>query len=266
VPPQRYDLALFLELNAEYELKRVHRSPPPMDDAAERLKRKQKNVARIAKQLSPYLDLRGKTVLDFGCGMGDLDLALARDHDCTVTGVDIKEHRSWAELQHPRVQRLVVDLSHPGNADRFARQFDAIISISVLEHVKHPYRALEALRTVLVPRGVAWLKANLYRGPLASHRYREVYFPWPHLLFTDEVFREFYQSLGRKPARPSWVNKLTHLHYRDYFERIGFEVLSEKFSTRPIDEAFYARFEDVLGRYPRSDLERDFIDVVIRPR
>ena len=35
--------------------------------------------------------------------------------------------------------------------------------------------------------GLAWIKAN--RGPKASHRYRWVNFPWPHLLFTDEVFR-----------------------------------------------------------------------------
>lgn len=62
------------------------------------------------------------------------------------------------------------------------------------------------------------------------------------------------------------MNRLTHLHYRDYLDRVGFDVLDESFNTTPLDEAFYARFEDILGRYPRWDLERDFMNVVIRPR
>ena len=262
----KYDVELFLQLNEEYRTKKLLADPPPIHDDAKRLDRKRNTAQSIAKALAKYTDLRRKVVLDFGCGRGDLDVVLAEDFDCTVTGVDVKEYEEWGRLSHPRVERLVLDLSVPDQARRFANRFDVIASVSVLEHVRHPYRALEGLRTVLAPGGHAWLKANLYRGPLASHRYGEVFFPWPHLLFTDEVFREFYQRMGLKPKTASWVNKLTHLHYRDYFERVGFEVLRESFSTRPFDEEFYARFEDVLGRYPRTDLERDFINVVLRAK
>jgi SAM-dependent methyltransferase len=262
----KYDLDLFLQLNEEYSAKKLVAKPPPLLDAPERLKRKRSNAELIAKQIAKWTDLRGKVVLDFGCGKGDLDLALAEDFGCTVTGVDIKQRADWANMTHPKVERLVLDLSVPENAQRLAGRFDVIASISVLEHVLHPYRALEGLRTVLKPRGIAWLKANLYRGPKASHCYREVHFPWPHLLFTDEVFRQFYVHIGMKPKAASWINKLTHYHYRDYFERIGFEVLREGYSEQPIDEEFYARFEEILGRYPRTDLERDFINVILRPR
>ena len=31
----------------------------------------------------------------------------------------------------------------------------------------------------------------------------------------------------------------------------------------PLDQAFYARFEPILGRYPRTDLQRDFFQVVL---
>lgn len=263
--PIRYDLELFLKLNAEYEARRVHKNPPPISDGAARLDRKAKLATSVSRQLARYIDLRGKSVLDFGCGRGDLDLVLADHLDCQVTGVDVREYAEWSGLQHQNVRRLVVDLSQEANARQFAKEFDVIMSTSVLEHVRHPYSALQGLRTVLRPRGVAWLKINLYRGPLASHRYREVFFPWPHLLFTDEVFMQFYQHLGKRPQGASWVNKLTHLHYRDYFQRIGFEVLDEKFSTTRIDEEFYSRFEDILSRYPRTDLERDFLNVILRP-
>lgn len=53
------------------------------------------------------------------------------------------------------------------------------------------------------------LSANLYRGPQASHRYREVFFPWPHLLFEDGVFEAYYRHIGMRPARPAWFNRLT---------------------------------------------------------
>jgi hypothetical protein len=40
-------------------------------------------------------------------------------------------------------------------------------------------------------------------------------------------------------------------------------IRSLKFDVTPLDEAFYARFSDILGRYPRWDLERDFFHVVL---
>lgn len=111
--------------------------------------------------------------------------------------------------------------------------------------------------------GHLFVSANLYRGPQASHRYRDVFFPWPHLLFTDEVFEAFYLQFRGRPNRPAWVNKLTYSGYRHYFEILGFEVQREWFSCSPFDEDFYSRFEDVLSRYPRTDLERDFLHAIL---
>src|SRR5204863_6563140 len=83
-------------------------------------------------------------------------------------------------------------------------RFDYIYSFSVWEHIVHPYTALVNARELLEPSGTMFLQAQLYCGPKASHRYREVFFPWPHLLFTDDVFEEFYRSVGREPKRPAW--------------------------------------------------------------
>jgi hypothetical protein len=102
---------------------------------------------------------------------------------------------------------------------------------------------------------------------MASHRYREINFPFPHLLFTDDVFREFYRRQGMPEMEAAWVNRLTWAEYEDHFARIGFRVRGTTFRETPLDEAFYARFESVLGRYPRTDLQRDFFRVVLeKPR
>ena len=143
-------------------------------------------------------------------------------------------------------------------------RFDFVYSNAVFEHVHHPYSMLRKAFELLRPGGRMYLSANLYRGPKASHRYREVFFPWPHLLFSDDVIAEYYVSIGRQANRASWVNQLSIADYYDYFRLIGFELEGATFTKTPIDEAFYARFADRLERVPRYDLERDFLIATLR--
>jgi hypothetical protein len=91
-----------------------------------------------------------------------------------------------------------------------------------------------------------------------------VFFPWPHLLFSDDVFAEYYVSIGRPANRPAWVNQLSIADYCNYFRLIGFELEGLSFSKTPIDEVFYSRFADRLERIPRFDLERDFLMATLR--
>jgi hypothetical protein len=103
----------------------------------------------------------------------------------------------------------------------------------------------------------------LYRGPVASHLYREIYFPWPHLLFSDEVIREFYRRQGLEERGSTWVNKVTWAQYERYFELIGFRVRMVQFAEKPLDTEFYRRFSYVLERYPTFDLTKDFFTAVL---
>ena len=83
-------------------------------------------------------------------------------------------------------------------------------------------------------------------------------------LFADEVFEEFYWAARGRAIHPAWVNKLVAAEYEAYFRLVGFAIESIGFTLRPFDEPFYARFEEKLGRYPRLDLQRDFIIAVLR--
>ena len=44
----------------------------------------------------------------------------------------------------------------------------------------------------------------------------------------------------------------------------GFTIEMVNFTERPLDEEFYKRFEDVLGRYPKWDLTKEFFVAVLR--
>jgi len=212
--------ALFVELNEEYRHKRVQPTSPPITDVAARKRYKGGGAANLATYLEPHKDLRGARLRDSGCGRGDLAVALAEALDCDVLGVDVHEYPDWEEIDHPRVKLCRVDFGEAAGRIGFRHAFDAIVSISVPERVRRPFEAFEGLREVLRPDGVACLKASLYRGPLASHRYRDVYFPWPHLLFHDEVFRQYAEWTGQKYEGAAWGNRFAHLHYFGYFERM----------------------------------------------
>ena len=258
----RYDIDLFVELNEHYS-----RSSAAVEHASA-IKRKDRNpledtTKRIA-QVDKYLHFKkGMRVLEIGCGRGHLSSLLKQVYGCDVVGVDIRTYPEWEEFQSEGLDLRIHDISAMSNDG--LGTFDRIVSLAVWEHMEHPYAGLTAVKDLLKPagQGEAYISANLYRGPKASHRYREVFFPWPHLLFEDDVFEEFYRRQGRNNVRAAWVNKLTVAHYEMYLRQLDFEVVRQWTTGTPIDEEFYQRFIDKLGRYPRYDLEQDFLHMVI---
>ncbi len=59
------------------------------------------------------------------------------------------------------------------------------------------------------------------------------------------------------------MNRLTWDHYERYFDQLGFRVRHVRIYEGKWDQEFYERFEDVLGRYPITDLKRDYFVVVL---
>ena len=254
--PRRFDVDLFEELNKEYADKPLVPNPrsfEPVDMMAGARKR--------IDWSQGFLDLRDTTVLEIGCGRGYTPYVLAHDYGSVVHAIDVVEYESWAQLEGDKVTFVFGDMAaeNPFKHDTF----DRIVSYTVWEHVVHPRRLLQETYNVLKPGGQALIRANLYAGPQASHRYREIYFPWPHLLFSDDVISDWYVKNGHRPKRAAWVNRLSWDNYERIIGEIGFNLRHLSFSSRPLDEAFYERFEDMLGRFPIEDLKRDFFNVVL---
>jgi len=251
-----FDVALLERLDAEYADRPI--VPTPMAYDHDSLT--SRSAARL-QAIHQVIDLADRRVLEFGCGHGYEVWILSHAFGSDAVGVDVVERSPWPILADERTTFVLGDMTVDRVFDDAS--FDRIVSINVLEHVQRPVAALEALYRVLRPGGLAWISANLYRGPLASHRYRDIRFPWPHLLFDDAVIRAFDERHGRPPEGAAWVNKLTWEQYRDEILRIGFRIRRERLRETPLDEAFYRRFEDRLGRYPLADLRRDFFEVIL---
>jgi SAM-dependent methyltransferase len=256
-PSTRYDLELLERFNEEYATKRIVTDAPRYDPDS-LINSARRRVVWVHNEI----DLMNKRTLEIGCGNGFEAWHTAHHFDADSHGVDVTEYAPWEALAGERVDFRCADLaaSNPYPAD----YFDRVMSFTVWEHVRHPHRLLQQTYRILKPGGLCWLYANLYAGPSASHRYRDFSFPWPHLLFSDEVAREWDRKHGKPERGFAWVNRLSWRHYEFYFAEVGFELCRVRFMEKRIDEAFYSRFEDVLGRFPRSDLTKDYFIAVLR--
>jgi SAM-dependent methyltransferase len=254
------DLALLESLNDEYRSKPLVPEPQGLDQDS-REDRARRRVLSVHRAIG----LADRRTLELGCNAGFEVWYLSHHLGCDAWGIDVRERASWATFADERTHFVLADLA----TDRpfVADYFDRVYSFAVLEHVVHPHSLLSELYRIMKPGALAYLSANLHRGPKASHLYREIFFPFPHLLFSDDVISAFRLKHHGHRGGASWVNRLTWSQYEDYFREIGFELRSLKFRETPLDEEFYKRFEHILGRYPRWDLTKDFFDAVVeKPR
>jgi SAM-dependent methyltransferase len=268
-PPPKYDLELFERLQDEYRarplLKPGPRDPAQLQDKAHR------HLKRITDDLGLSRGFGETCVLELGTGRGWLSRTIATEGGAAkVMGVDLAAAPEWSRHDAPNLSFVAGDMAIEEVVPD--RSIDYVVSTAVFEHIERPVEMLRALRRVLRPGGRAWLRFNLYPSAVASHRYDQVNFPWPHLLFEDHVLRDYLDKHGiddpmqgtPREGRFAWVNTMTVAHYLQTCREIGFEIVSLDRRVRPIDISFYLRFEDKLGRYPALDLETDFATLVLR--
>lgn len=101
-------------------------------------------------------EVRGRSVLDFGCGPGRLALMLAR-HAREVHGVDyagegIELARILADAAG--LKNAVFSESELTRVVAEGRSYDVIVLAGVLEHLERPLEQLAALARLLPPRGL----------------------------------------------------------------------------------------------------------------
>jgi len=258
-PTPVFDVALLDALNEEYRDRPIVPNPRKFDAAS----RAQQASNRL-NTLHRRLDFTGRRVLEIGCGDGYETWTLANHYGAEAHGVDVERRNTWADFEGSNAHYHLADIgSDSPFPDNF---FDRAITFSVWEHMLHPIEALHDLYRILAPGGIAHIQAALHRGMIGSHLYRDIFFPWPHLLFDDHVVEQWYVSKGLPPKRNAWVNNLTWAHYRQEIVDLGFEVKAFQILTRPFDEEFYQRFQEPLARFGRFDLAADgFVVVVQKP-
>ncbi len=124
-------------------------------------------AGNVAKQVDG-LDMAGKRVLDFGCGLGGPGHLLARDYGANVVGIDLEEHLITAAKA--RAVELGVDhqteflVVEPGPLEFPDESFDVVLSSGAFTQIDEKQKTFEECLRVLKPGGVLtsyeWMKSE----------------------------------------------------------------------------------------------------------
>ncbi|WIG56979.1 MAG: hypothetical protein OJF61_002767 [Rhodanobacteraceae bacterium] len=126
-------------------------------------------------------ELRGRTVIDFGCGQGRGSIEMAQHGAGRVIGIDIRPDRLAMAEQLAREAGVQDRCEFVSKANAAA---DLAVSIDAFEHFDDPGGILRLVRDMVRPGG----RFVVSFGPTWYHPYGGHFFsifPWSHLVFSE---------------------------------------------------------------------------------
>lgn len=139
--------------------------------------------------------IRGRTVLDFGCGTGQEAVEMAVQGAARVIGLELQQR--WIEQASERARESGVS-DRCTFATHTEERVDIIVSKDAFEHFEDPGAALRQMSALLEPGGcVLAAFGPTWLHPYGGHLFSV--FPWAHLLFTEAAlirWRSSYRSDG----------------------------------------------------------------------
>lgn len=177
----------------------------------------------------------GKRVLDFGCGRGLQAVALVKEFDCSVCGLDtntrtLEAARGFAKESDIPEERLWF---REGVEKDMAGSFDVVISQNAMEHFPDPAAVLEQMKSFIGEGGIILISFGPpWFAPYGAHMHFFSRVPWIQLFFSERTVmkvRGLYRNDGaqRYEDVESGLNKMTVAKFERLVAQSGL-VLSWK--------------------------------------
>jgi len=183
------------------------------------------NNSKLAILLGPQFfdEIRGKTVIDFGCGEGAQAVEMAQK-GADVIGLDLRESvlskgRQRAAAAGVRCE-FVTECTRPA---------DIVVSIDAFEHFADPAGILEIMFKLLKPGGqlIASFGPTWYH-PRGGHLVSV--FPWAHLIFSEAALMRWRADIRSDGAKhhhevEGGMNQMTIGRFEKIAHASPFEVV-----------------------------------------
>ncbi len=190
----------------------------------------------FAEATSMFGPLEGRTLLDFGCGVGGL-CRIGREYGLKTTGIEPDAFARQKAMTSGELNVYAsVDELQAANPEA---RFDIITTWDVIEHLREPWKELEQLSRLLRPGGRLLLStpnAGSLRARLQGDRWENMINPTHFYYFTRRSLRLALERAGISEITEwrfpipypghSWIRRLLHrallnLHLQGEFFVLG---------------------------------------------
>jgi ubiquinone/menaquinone biosynthesis C-methylase UbiE len=166
------------------------------------------------------VDIKGKVVLDFGCGWGGETLWLRRQGAEKVIGIDTNED-SLSQARDFCSEECIFTSDITSIEDG---SIDYIFSTNVFEHVMDIPGCLDELNRILKPAGeIISYFGPLFYSPYGCHFYWAKPFPYSHLIFGRKwLTRKINKMRGTNTVYGSWEDMgLNRITYQKFYKEVA---------------------------------------------
>jgi SAM-dependent methyltransferase len=197
-------------------------------------------------------EIRGKTVIDFGCCTGTEAVEMVQHGAKRVLGIDIIDEYLDAARAHAARHGVSDRCRFMTTPDEPA---DVVLSLDSFEHFDDPAEILRVIDTYLAPGGKVVVSFGpTWYHPLGGHVFSV--FPWAHLLFTEHALVEWRRTWSPSDTgtriTECGLNKITIARFEQIVAESPFRF--ERFEARPIRRL----------RFLNSRATREFTTAIVR--
>jgi len=191
--------------------------------------------SKLEKLFGPSVwnEILGRTVLDYGCGLGTEAIEMAQRGARHVIGLD--RQASLLAAAREAAERANVADRCVFTTDVHERA-DTIVTIDTFEHFDDPLAVLLQMRALLTDNGKVLVAFGPpWYHPLGGHLFSV--FPWAHLLFTEQAlirWRSDFKNDGatRFGEVAGGLNQMSIARFESVVRQAGFRF--ERFEVVPI--------------------------------